>query len=90
MDKRSWYPMMRSISVIFISLLYLNGAAEIYGGIKSDEVEDQASIEVRFSDDEIINGKLIGKTQDVLFLLQQDSLVKAIPITAMVKEYDIK
>lgn len=90
MDKRSWYPIYKWTGVVLVFLLYLNLSAVIYGDIKSIRVETQPIIEVRFSDNEIISGKLIGKTQGVLFLLQQDSLVKAIPITAMVKEYDIK
>lgn len=89
MDKRSWYPVFRSVGVVFVSLLYLNLSAMIYGDIKSARVESQPNIEVRFSDNEIISGKMIGKTQGVLFLLQEDQ-VKAIPITAMVKEYDIR
>jgi hypothetical protein len=34
-------------------------------------------------------GKLIGKTKDILFLLNNDS-VEAIPITSVVKEIKIK
>lgn len=38
---------------------------------------------------EIKEGRLIGKTKDVLFLLQGDS-VDAIPFTALVKRIEIK
>ncbi|GAB5553807.1 MAG: hypothetical protein Sapg2KO_33980 [Saprospiraceae bacterium] len=88
-DKSSWFSIYRVTGFILVFLLYLNLAAMLYGDIKSAKVEDQANIEVRFSDNEVISGKLIGKTQGVLFLLQEDQ-VKAIPITAMVKEYDIR
>lgn len=88
-DKSKWFALYRIIGFVLIFLLYLNISAIIYGDIKSIKVEDQPAIEVRFSDNEIISGKLIGKTQGILFLLQEDH-VKAIPITAMVKAYDIK
>lgn len=40
-------------------------------------------------DDEIKTGKLIGKTKEIIFLLDGES-VYAIPITSLVKEIKIK
>lgn len=88
-DKSSWFTVYRGVGFTLLFLLYLNLSAMIYGDLKSVKVKDQVDIEVRFSDNEIISGKLLGKTQGVLFLLQEEK-VKAIPITAMVKEYDIR
>ena len=34
-----------------------------------EQIEKQPPIKLRFSDNEIIKGKLIGKTKDVIFLL---------------------
>jgi hypothetical protein len=50
---------------------------------------DQPLTRIRFSDDEIKSGKMIGKTKDVVFLLSGDK-VEAIPITSLVKEIEIR
>ena len=46
-------------------------------------------INLKYSDNETINGILIGKTKDVIFLLQGKK-VKAIPINSIIKEFEIK
>ncbi|WP_197482031.1 hypothetical protein [Polaribacter atrinae] len=46
-------------------------------------------INLKYSDNENVNGIVIGKTKNVIFLLQGEK-VKAIPINSIVKEFEIK
>ncbi len=64
-------------------------AANIYGNISKEQILNQSSIEIRFSDNEIKKGKMIGKTKDVIFILNGEK-VDAILITSLVKELEIK
>ena len=64
-------------------------AAIKYGKISKEQILNHASIEVRFSDNEIKKGKMIGKTKDVIFILSGEK-VEAIPITSSVKEFEKK
>ena len=88
-DEKSWFTTMRIISTAVLIVLYLIIASGIYGKISREEVLNQPLTRIRFSDDEIKTGKMIGKTNDVVFLLSGDK-VKAIPITSLVKEIEIR
>ena len=70
----------------FIYYLYIS--ADIYGNISKDQILDQPSITIRFSDNEIKKGKMIGKTKEVIFILNGEK-VEAIPIVSLVKEIEI-
>ena len=87
-DKKIWYNSFRVFAFALILVFYLYLAADKYGNISKEEILNQPSIEIRFSDNEIIEGKMIGKTQDVIFLLTGEK-TKAIPITSLVKEIEI-
>jgi len=87
-DTKPWFVPMRFISGVVLIVLYLIISSGIYGRISKKEVMNQAPIEIRFSDDEIKRGKMIGKTNSVIFLLS-DEKVRAIPITSLVKEIEI-
>lgn len=88
-DEKSWFTTMRVISTAILIVLYLIIASGIYGKISREEVLNQPLTRIRFSDDELKTGKMIGKTNDVVFLLSGDK-VKAIPITSLVKEIEIR
>lgn len=45
-------------------------------------------MQLKFSDNETINGIMIGKTKEIIFFL--NGKVTALPITALVKEFEIK
>lgn len=88
-DEKPWFTTMRVISTAILIVLYLIIASGIYGKISREEVLNQPLTRIRFSDDELKTGKMIGKTNDVVFLLSGDK-VKAIPITSLVKEIEIR
>lgn len=88
-DQKSWFTTMRVVSTGILILLYLIISSGVYGKISRKEVLSQPPIRIRFSDDEIKSGKMIGKTNDVVFLLSGDQ-VEAIPITSLVKEIKIR
>jgi hypothetical protein len=88
LDEKIWYNSFRYFAFAIIFIFYLFLAADKYGNISKKEVLNQPSIKIRFSDDEIKAGKMIGKTKDVIFLLNGEK-VNAIPITSLVKEIEI-
>ena len=72
--------------ILGISYVFLSSA--IYGLYTHEKVNEQEDITVRYSDNETISGKQIGKVGNTLFLLN-GSEVKVIPIEAYVKNITI-
>ncbi len=87
-DKKIWYQQLLKFAYIFLIIFYVYISAKIYGKVSKHQIIKQSPIEVRFSDNEIKKGIMIGKTKDVVFLLIEDK-VEAIPITSFVKEIQI-
>ncbi|GGG50821.1 hypothetical protein GCM10010976_22490 [Bizionia arctica] len=88
-DKKSWFNIYRYslFGSLFVFYLYLS--ADIYGVFAKRQIISESPISLKYSDDQIIHGKLIGKTKDILFLMQNKKVV-AIPINSLVKEFEIK
>jgi uncharacterized protein (DUF608 family) len=70
-------------------MYYLYLSADFYGKFTKNEILGNSKTNIKYSDNEHINGIIIGKTKDILFLLQKEK-VKAIPINSNVKEFEIK
>jgi hypothetical protein len=87
-DQKSWFTGLRFLSTGILIILYLIIASRQYGKISKTEVLNQPLIKIRFSDNEIKRGKMIGKTNEVVFLLSGEN-VEVIPITSLVKEIQI-
>lgn len=88
MEKKSWYNIYRYSAVGFLLVFYIILSADSYGKISKKQILKQAPIEIRFADNEIKEGIMIGKTQSVIFLLS-DKRVDVIPVTSMIKEITI-
>ncbi|RXG20687.1 hypothetical protein [Leeuwenhoekiella aequorea] len=88
-DKKSWFNTYRYSLFFLLFILYINLSADFYGIFTSKETKEKSPINLKYSDNETINGILIGKTKDVIFLLQGKK-VKAIPINSIIKEFEIK
>ena len=88
-DKKSWFRGFRVLSFLALLIFYLNVSATIYGQIFKRDLETKRPISVQFFDDSTINGVLIGKTKEVLFLLQNET-INVIPIASTVKKYNIE
>jgi len=88
-DKKSWFSVYRYSSFAVLFILYLYISADIYGTYTMNQIKENSPIKLKYSDNENINGIVIGKTKDILFLLQNEK-VKAIPINSLVKEFEIK
>lgn len=89
LDKKSWYSVIRYLSFLSVLLLYLYSSAEYYGLLTNKKIKAQTTINLRFSDNETINGIMIGKTKEIIFFLNNGK-VTAVPITSLVKEFEIK
>jgi hypothetical protein len=89
MDKKSWFSTYRYTLVAFMFIYYLYLSADFYGRFTKKEIMQKSPISIKYSDSESINGIVIGKTKDIIFLLQNEK-VKAIPINSNVKEFEIK
>jgi len=68
-----------------VFIYYIFFAAFSYGWITKKIIERQEPIQVRYMDDETVEGKLIGKVGNTLFLLDGD-FVRVIPLDGVVKE----
>ncbi len=88
-DKKPWFNRYRYFAFGFLFITYLFLSADLYGSYVSNQIKEQSPIEIRFADDEIKTGILVGNTAKVMFLLN-DGKVTAIPVTSMVKEFEIK
>lgn len=89
LNKKSWFNIYRFAVFSFSFIVYLFIVADSYGKYSKSKIEDMPATSIRMVDNDVLSGKLIGKTKDVVFLLTQNE-VKAIPITALVKEIRIK
>ena len=87
--KKFWNGKLRTGSYIFLMILYLYLAADYYGKLTRATILEQPDTHLTYQDDSVISGKVIGITSDILFLYQ-DEKVKAIPMTALVKEFEIR
>lgn len=87
--KKRWYNSFRLVAFSSLFVFYLFQSADIYGVRNLEKVKKSTPIQLRFVDNEVVSGVMIGKTADILFLLS-GSNVKAIPIGSLVKEFDIK
>lgn len=88
-DKKKWFSICRYFLIASMFIYYLYLSADFYGKFTKKEVMGNSPINIKYSDNENINGIVIGKTKDILFLLQNEK-VKAIPINSNVKEFEIK
>ena len=89
MGKKPWHKNFRLASFAITIVFYVFLSADQYGSRTKKRIISQDNITLKFTDNEQINGKVIGKTKEVIFLLQGEQ-VKAIPITSTVKEIEIK
>jgi len=88
-EKKKWYNSFRYTMFLIILFSYLDYSADIYGQLTAKKTKKQTPISLRFSDNEIKKGIVIGQTKQVIFLLENKK-VKVIPFTAIVKEFEIK
>ena len=87
--KKSWFKNVIIITYVISAILYLYLSADIYGSYSKGKILDRSDISIRLEDNEVRSGKLIGKTKEVVFLLNDEN-VYAIPITSLVKEIKIR
>ncbi len=88
-NTKKWFNNTRYYSFVILTISYLYLAANNYGKHTMKLIKKSAPITLKYSDNETVKGIVIGKTKDVLFLLQNEK-VKAIPIGSVVKEFEIK
>ena len=86
--KFKWFDKSRLIAFGFLFLLYLYIGAKSYGENAKNRILEQDKISVEFVDNEIEKGIAIGKTKEMLFLYQNET-VKIIPLTGLVKEIEL-
>ena len=90
MSKKSWfdnYVRATFVFLIFALLVYASSslATGNYNQVKSNENQ----IELLYADNEKIEGNLIGKTKEVVFLFSEGK-VTIIPSTAFIKKIEFK
>ncbi len=88
MNRKKWFPYQQIVLFIMVVGIYLDLSAEKYAEKAFEEITQQATITIRFNDNEQKQILIIGKTNEVLFA-KEDNQVKIIPINSLVKEYEI-
>ena len=88
-DKKPWFTTYRLILFVISSLIYLYASADFYGSFSKRRVLAQKDISIALANNEVKSGKFIGKTNNVLFLLENNSTV-VIPITSLIKEIRLR
>lgn len=89
MNNRRWYQLCRYLMFLALVIFYLCQSSDLYGSISEEKIKTQPKTSLRFSDNETKHGVIIGKTKEILFFIE-DAHVTAIPITSLVKEFEIK
>ncbi|MEL6251005.1 MAG: hypothetical protein AAFR87_03240 [Bacteroidota bacterium] len=87
MSKKSWFEPIRFIILGLIFLYFISEFAQGYANFTRDNIELLPSIKITYSDNHSTEGKMLGKTQEVLFLYKENK-IKVILITAAVKEIE--
>ena len=83
----NWSKRYRPFMIGFSLLAYLYLASSFYGDRAYKIFEKKPkSIELIFDSGKTINGNLIGKNSDYIFLMTADSTVKALPVASEVQE----
>ncbi len=89
MSRQSWFPAFREVSFLVIFMLYIYIIADKYGEYTSGVIENGKDIQVKMTDDSVVSGQFIGKTNNIIFLLRGSEVI-AVPISAQVKEIRLK
>jgi len=88
-DKKSWFNLFRYSSFTVLFIFYLFISSDLYGKVSAKQTKEQLPITLKYSDNETIKGIPVGKTKDIVFLMQNEKVI-AIPISSFVKEFEIK
>ncbi|WP_036150503.1 hypothetical protein [Maribacter forsetii] len=88
-DRNKWFKQYRVLMIITGLIVYLFLSADFYGMYTKKKIINQRDITITLVDNEMKKGKLIGKTKDIVFLLNDDG-VFAIPLTSVVKQIKLK
>lgn len=86
-NKKPWFNTYRYIAFGLLWFSAILNFALIYADSVKHDIKSQESITILYENGESTTGKMIGKTKEMLFLLEEEK-VKIIPITSMVKEIE--
>ena len=89
LEQYSWYRKIKGGIFLVIFVWYLILIAQYYGKQTYAEILQQEFTKIEYIGGDVIEGVLIGKTSDMLFLYVNKE-VKAIPISANLKTIQIK
>ena len=89
MDQTKWYTSQKYSLGLLLFVLYMFLGADVYAKRNKRAVVQENPIGITYADNTQIQGILIGKTTDYIFLLQQEE-VKVIPMNALIKEIKLK
>lgn len=84
-----WYKRLKLFLFGIVLFYVLAETANGYGNHIKNRIDYSQSVSVKYMNDELLEGKLIGKSKEVIFLYTADK-VKVIPITSLVKEIELK
>ncbi|WP_158963280.1 hypothetical protein [Myroides fluvii] len=89
LDPTKWYSKQKFGMGVLLFVLYLFLGADVYAKRYKKAIIKQDLIGVTYADNSRLEGILIGKTADYIFLLEGEE-VKVIPMNALIKEIKLK
>lgn len=89
LSKKSWYDRSRTIAFSGLIIYFIFLSALLYGRRTKNETQRLNFSTFYYSDGEVENVRIIGKTLEVYFALDRDNLVQVIPITATLKKVEL-
>jgi len=87
-DKKSWYDTYRFTVFGIVLISYFYFTSNTYGALSKQKTLEEDDVILRFSDNEVKKGKMIGQTYSTIFLLV-DERVQIVPYSAVIKEIEI-
>ena len=87
---KSWYSVFRIVASMVVFILYIFISSTILAeNFKNDFLISTKTIRITFANDDYLDGKQIGATNEVLSFYDNKNSVQIIPITSLVKAIDL-
>lgn len=89
LSRKSWHRAYKLLTFTIALIAYLYFAADFYGRLFHSTINGKEKYTIHYTDDKTISGKLIGKTNNVIFIWDNKK-VKILPITDSIREMEIE
>lgn len=89
LGNKTWYERLKVLFFTGLLFYFIFETANGYANFIFNNPDQLQTISIKYTDEEQVEGRLIGKTKEVIFLLTNNK-VKIIPLTSIVKEIEVE